>query len=189
MPTLTELWLPILLSGVFVFIASSVLHMLVPLHKGDFRKLPQEDSVLKAIRDAGVTPDDYMFPYCTSMKDACSPEYLERCKQGPVGYVTFLPNGPMNMGRALLQWFVLTLVVSLFVAYVASIALPSGASYRLVFRVTGTIAVLAYSISNVTNSIWKGVRWSTTAKFVFDGVIYGLVTAGTFGWLWPDASS
>ena len=43
MITITELWLPILLSAVFVFIASSIFHMVIPLHKGDYKKLSGED--------------------------------------------------------------------------------------------------------------------------------------------------
>jgi hypothetical protein len=27
--------------------------------------------------------------------------------------------------------------------------------------------------------------WGTTIKEVIDGLVYGLLTAGTFGWLWP----
>ena len=54
-----------------------------------------------------------------------------------------------------------------------------------VFRLTGTAAFLGYALTNVTNSIWKGVSWGVTAKFLFDGLVYALVTAATFGWLWP----
>lgn len=187
MPSLIDLWLPILLSGVFVFMASSVLHMVLPFHRSDYAPLPNEEAVLQAIRDAGVQPGEYMFPHCDSPKEVTSPEFLAKCNQGPVGNVTFLPNGPFTMGRALLQWFVFTLVVSLFVGYIGSLALPIGVGYSAVFRVTATIAILGYAFSNVMNSIWKGVRWKTTAKFVFDGIVYALLTGGTFGWLWPDA--
>jgi hypothetical protein len=34
-------------------------------------------------------------------------------------------------------------------------------------------------------SIWFGQPWSATVKDVLDGLIYGLLTAGVFGWLWP----
>jgi len=52
-------------------------------------------------------------------------------------------------------------------------------------RVTGTVAVLAYGIANDPESIWKGQRWDVTLKFIIDGVAYALLTAGTFGWIWP----
>jgi hypothetical protein len=187
MVALLDLWLPILLSAVFVFVVSSVLHMLIPLHRKDYGKLPDEDGLLAAMRSAKVTPGSYMFPLGSSMKDMASPEMLERQKLGPVGFMTIVPNGPYAMGKALGQWFVLSLVISLFVAYVGSFALEPGAEYLAVFRLTGTIAVVVYALGNVTDSIWKGVRWGITAKFVFDGVCYGLVTGGAFGWLWPGA--
>ncbi len=47
--------------------------------------------------------------------------------------------------------------------------------------------MLTFSVSYVPDSIWKGVPWMVTFKNVVDGVVYGLVTAGVFGWLWPAA--
>ncbi len=84
MVPITALWLPILLSAVIVFVASSIIHMALPIHKSDYRKLPEEDRVLDAIRSAGVTPGRaYHFPY-TTHKEMKSPEAVERFKRGPV---------------------------------------------------------------------------------------------------------
>lgn len=187
MPSLLDLWLPILLSAVFVFLVSSVLHMVIPLHRNDFGKLPNEEAVLAAMRDAGLGRGDYRFPFGT-MKDMATPEFRARCERGPVGTMTLLPPGMMNMGQSLMQWFLFVLVLSLFVGYVASIALPVGVGAGLVFRMTTSAALLGHAFTNVTDSIWKGVRWSTTAKFMFDGLIYSLVTGATFAWLWPDGT-
>ena len=72
---------------------------------------------------------------------------------------------------------------------VARHALDPGEAYLAVFRLTGTVAVLAYAFANIPNSIWRGTSWGTTLKFTFDGIVYGLVTAGAFGWLWPAAAA
>jgi len=188
MAFLSDLWLPILLSAVFVFVVSSILHMALPFHKGDCKPLPGEEGVLDALRAAGVQPGEYMFPGAECMKDMGTPEMRAKFQRGPVGMMTVMPNGPINMGRSLAQWFVFSLVISVFCGYLATALLPHGAEYLAVFRLTGTVAVLAYGVSHVPDSIWKGVSWSITAKFLLDGVIYGLVTAGTFGWLWPSAA-
>lgn len=119
------------------------------------------------------------------MKDMSDPAFIEKCKTGPVGNMTILPNGMPSMGKSLAQWFVWSLVVSFFVAYLTGQAVAPGGEYMRVFRIAGTVAILGYAFNNVTNSMWKGVSWCTTLKFVVDGVIYGLVTAGTFAWLWP----
>ncbi len=187
MAVLEDLWLPILLSGVFVFLVSSVLHMVLPIHKGDFSALPQEDKVLAGFRAHGVGPGAYMFPHCSSMKEMNSPELKAKLAQGPVGTLIVRGPGGVNMGKSLLQWFVFTLVVSTVVAFVAWPALPRGADYAHVFHLVALAAFLGYGLSGVTDSIWKGVAWSTTFKFLFDGAVYALVTAGTFGWLWPHA--
>ena len=102
--------------------------------------------------------------------------------------MTVLPNGVFNMGKSLTQWFLYSLVISVFAAYVTHAAVEPGASYLQVFMFAGTVAVMAYGLSYIPNSIWKGSSWVTTMKFMFDGVIYGLVTGGTFGWLWPGVT-
>jgi hypothetical protein len=181
---LSALWLPIVLSAVIVFIASSILHMLLPYHKGDYQQLPEEDKVLTALRAAGLKRGLYVFPYCTH-KDMKSPAVQEKYKQGPVGMMTILPVGPPVLPKYLIQWFVYCLVIGFFVAYLTGHTVAQGAHYLAVFRVAGTAAFLAYGLGNLSNSIWKGQMWSMTIKEVVDGLVYGLLTAGTFGWLWP----
>ena len=105
MVALLDLWLPILLSAVFVFIASSVLHMVLPIHKADYAQLANEAEVLSAMREHGVSPGSYMFPHAGSMKEMGEPEFVEKLNLGPVGHMTILPNGPWNMGKSLGQWF------------------------------------------------------------------------------------
>ncbi len=184
MVPLVALWLPILLSAVFVFVVSSVIHMALPIHKGDYGKMPGEDRVLDAMQGT-VPPGQYRFPYASSMQEYGSPEMKAKFQRGPVGTIVVVPG--MNMGKALGQWFVFTLVVGLCTAYVGGLVLAPGTAGSMVFRITGTVAVLCHAFSSVNDSIWKGLKWSTTFKFVFDGVVYGLTTGATFAWLWPAA--
>lgn len=185
MVPLSALWIPILLSAVIVFVASSLMHMLLPYHKSDYRKLPEEDKVLDALRTTGVTPGrTYHFPYCTH-KEMNSPEAVERFKRGPVGLLTVIPSGAPAMGKYLGQWFVFCLLIGVFVAYLTGRTRGLGTPYLEVFRVAGTTAFLAYAAAQIQDSIWKGQTWGVTFKHVFDGLIYALLTAGTFGWLWP----
>lgn len=125
-----------------------------------------------------------MFPYC-SHKEMNSPATQEKFKQGPVGILTVLPSGMPAMPKYLAKWFGFCLLVGLFAAYLAGRTLAPGTHYLQVFRVVGTTAFLGYSMSQVSDSIWKGQSWGTTVKFLVDGLVYGLLTAGTFGWLWP----
>jgi hypothetical protein len=183
MTSLAALWLPILLSAVFVFVASSLIHMVLQWHKGDYRKLADEAGVLASLRQHGIAPGQYMFPCAGSMKEFGTPEMQAKLAQGPVGTLLVRGPGSMNMGKALGQWFVLTLVISAIVGYVTGLARAPGSPD--VFRVAASVALPAYAFASVDSSIWKGVSWSTTAKFVVDGVIYALVTAAAFAWLWP----
>ena len=184
MVPLTALWLPILLSAVIVFVASSIMHMVLPYHRSDYQQLPDEEKLLAALRPAALKPGLYVFPFCTH-KDMKSPALVEKYKQGPVGFLTIVPSAPPAMPKFLIQWFVYCLVIGFFVAYLTGRTLPPGVDYLVVFRVAGTAAFLAYGLGQLSNGIWKGQRWSATIKEVIDGLIYGLLTAGTFGWLWP----
>jgi len=182
MSILMALWLPILAAAVVVFVASSVMHMLLPYHKSDYKKLPDEEKALAALR--GVTPGQYVFPYCTH-KEMNTPEVQEKLKQGPVGLMFVRPSGLPQMGKFLGMWFVFCVIVGVFVAYLTGHTVDPGAQYLKVFRVAGTAAFLAYGLGNLSNGIWKGQPWGVTIKEVVDGLVYGLLTAGVFGWLWP----
>lgn len=54
MVPLAALWLPILLSAVIVFVASSIMHMLLPYHRSDYHRLPDEDKVVAGLRAAAL---------------------------------------------------------------------------------------------------------------------------------------
>jgi len=185
MTGLHMLWLPILLSAVFVFVASSVIHMLSPWHKSDYPKMPHEDKAMEALRPLAIPPGDYMVPRPASRGDLRSPEFLEKLNQGPVMVLTVMPNGMMSMGRNLALWFVYLLVVGVFAGYIAGRALPPGSIYLHVFRFAGAVAFVGYSLALWQMSIWYRRSWITTIKATIDGLIYALLTAGTFGWLWP----
>jgi len=159
--------------------------MALPWHKGDCRKLPNEDAVMDALRPFAIPPGDYGIPRPSSMKDMKSPEFNEKMNKGPVMLITVLPNGPMSMGQSLILWFLHCIVVSLIAAYVTGRALPVGAVYLKVFRFAGTTAFVGYSLALWQMSIWYRRSWLTTFKSNVDGLIYALLTAGVFGWLWP----
>jgi uncharacterized membrane protein (DUF4010 family) len=114
-----------------------------------------------------------------------APEFQEKLKQGPVLVMTVMPNGRMSMTGNLVQWFLYCVVVSFFAAYVASRALPGGTEYLRVFQLIGATAFVGYTLALYQMSIWYRRSWSLTVKSTVDGLIYGLLTAGTFGWLWP----
>lgn len=185
MVALSELWLPILLSAVAVFAASMVIHMLLPYHRGDYGAVPREDEVMAAMRPFAIPPGDYMMPRANSMADMKSPAFMEKWNKGPVLSMTVMRPGHNFMGTSMAQWFVYCLVVSLFAAYIASRALDRGAPYLEVSRFASTTAFVGYGLALWQNSIWYRRKWSTTLKSNIDSLIYGFLTGGMLGWLWP----
>jgi len=182
---LSTLWFPILLSSILVFVVSSIIHMATPWHKDDYPKVPDEDKVMDALRPFNLSPGDYMMPRPASVKDLHSLEFMEKRSKGPVMIFTVLPAGPVSMAKNLLQWFVYSAVVGFLAAYVAARALPAGAPYPAVFRFVGVTAFIGYSLALWQMSIWYRRAWGTTLRSTIDGLIYAMLTAGVFGWLWP----
>ena len=184
MDFITQLWLPIVVSAVLVFLASSVIHMLFKWHNPDYRKLANEDQVRDAIRAATPAPGLYVVPHCLEMKDLGTPEMQKKFTDGPVAFLTVRASGLPSMGPQLIQWFVFTLAVAVICAYLASRTLPPTASWGQVMRVVATTAFLTYAGGCVTNGIWMGKPWISVAKECLDALIYAALTGGAFAYLW-----
>jgi hypothetical protein len=188
MVQLSELWLPIVLSAVAVFIGSSVIWMALPfIHKHEYKGFgDKEPQVLEAIRSWGMPGGMYMFPFCAhgDRKKENKAAFDEKLKKGPWG-VMMLRDKSWSMGGTMGLWFLNALILSAFVGYVASHALPVGAPYLKVFQIVGATGFLAFGGSAMTDCIWKGRPWNTFPGAVFDAVVYGCLMAGVFGWRWP----
>ena len=186
MVSLASLWLPIVLSAVAVFFVSFLLHMVLKYHTSDFARLPNEDAVGDALRAANVPPGDYMMPHGGGPEAMKDPAFVAKMERGPVAVMTVMAGRKPTMGAELTGWFVYLLIISVVAAYVASRAVSPGADYLEVFRFAGTTAFVAHGLGQWPDTIWYKRKVSTSVKNTIDGLIYALVTAGVFGWLWPN---
>ena len=185
MVSVLSLWLPILLSAIAVFFASSIIWMFLPWHKSDYRGVSDEAAAGAALRD--LAPGGYNIPHLESRGDMGKPEGKAKFEKGPVAFLFVAPKGMPSMGPMLAKWFVFAVIVAACVAYLAGVGLAPGADYMRVFRITSTATWLAYGFAYVSDSIWYFRPWHLTWKNLFDALIYGLLTGGIFGWLWPAA--
>ena len=184
MVSVTELWLPILLSGVLVFVASSIIHMALGYHASDYKKVPREDEALAAMRPFNLEPGDYCMPRAGSMSAFKDPEFQRKWAAGPVMFFTVMPS-KAAMGAQFIGWFLYSLFIATIAGYVTGIAYGPGADYMHVFRMASTVAFIGYAGSMPQFSIWYKRSWRTTLVAMADGLLYGLLTAGALGWLWP----
>ena len=185
MVSLAQLWLPIVVAAVLVFVASSVIHMVLQWHKPFYKGFANEADVRAALGKSMSAPGIYIVPFCNDMKQMSTPEMMAKFTEGPIAKVTLRAGSAPSMGKPLAQWFVFCLVVSLACACIDGHTLAMGTPYMQVFCVTGMAAFLAYGFYTVPHGIWWGQPWGAVAIDMLDGLIYALVTAGTFGWLWP----
>jgi hypothetical protein len=177
MVSITSLWLAILVATVLVFIASSLMHTVLKYHDSDFARFPDEDAALAALRGLNIPPGNYCAPRPAGHGGMKDPAFMAKVQQGPMLM--------LNLGPMMLQWFIYVLVVSALVAYLAAHTLDVGAPYLKVFRVAGCAAFLAYAAGQPIEGIWYSRNWSSVGKNIFDGLVYGMLTGGAFGWLWP----
>jgi hypothetical protein len=185
MVPVTSLLVPIVVAAIVVFFASAIIHMVLPFHRSDMRKVPNEDEFLAAVRRLNIPPGDYGTPYASAPAEMKNPQFLEKMNQGPIVFMTVAPGRTPGMAPNLAMWFVFCLVVSVFAAYIAGRALPAGANYLEAFRFAGATTFASYALGEVPASIWYQKSWGTTLRNVIDGLVYGLLTGGVFGWLWP----
>src|SRR5262245_164566 len=182
-----SLWIQVVVSAVVVFVASSVLHMVLKYHRADYKALPGEDTVRDALAKGNPAPGIYMTPYCSVHQQMKDPAIQEKFAKGPVALITVYPKGPVMLPKHLAFWFGLCFLVSFLAACVARQTLHPGDDGFLVMRVTGGVAFAGYAVSQISDSIWKGQPWSNTMRHVLDGAIYALLTALTFRLMWPAA--
>jgi hypothetical protein len=182
---LVALWKPILVSAVFVVITLIIIHMMPGWHQGDMSAVPGEDKVMDMLRGLNVQPGDYRFPFGNTTAEMTTPAFIEKMKAGPVGIMSIRPSGELNMGKMLGQWFVYSLVIAVFVAYLTGRTRGAGAPFLEVVRVSGAVAFCCYSVAHWQNWIWWGKSTRYTITYSVDGLLYALVTGATFGWLWP----
>jgi hypothetical protein len=180
------LWLPVLASAVVVFLASSVLHMVLRYHRADYKALPSEDAVGEVLRKTTLSPGLYMMPYCADAKSMNDPAVIERFTKGPVAVIAVLRSGPPNLGRHLALWFGFCALVSFVSGYIARHTLQPGAEAMNVMRITGTVAFVAYGMSSLTSYIWKGEPLANTMRGILDAVVYSILTGLVFRMLWPS---
>ena len=185
MQTLVGLWLPILVSSVLVFVASSLIWNVLGAHKWHVRGLPEEAAVRDALSKQTVPPGQYTIPYCPEPAMMKEPAFQEKMVKGPIAVIMVRKPGLPNMGSFLGCWFLYLLFVSFAVAYVCGQTLPGGAPFLYVFKIAAVVAFAAYSFAQIPNAIWWGRPWKSAFKEVADGAVYALLTGATFAWLWP----
>jgi len=186
--TVPMLWLPIVLSAVFVMIGSSVVWMALKYENAEWKPIKGEDQLRDVLRKLNLaTPGQYIFPH---MMGEGGPEAaMKKAEEGPAGVLLLRKPAKFSMTPMLAQSFIYYLVVSLFVAYIASHALPKGTEYLRVFQIAGASGFMAYGLGLVPEAIWFARTWRSVLKSMLSALIYGCLTAGTFGWLWPHAMS
>lgn len=191
MDFLTHLWLPILVSGVGVWFASALAWMAIGHHTKDRDPIPQEQEFMDAVTRLNIRPGNYGFPdFCQHHK--LPPEERKKAmkelyNRHPQGLLRVW--APTNMGLNMFLTFLFYLVTSTVIAYLAWSALPhssgGGTLFWKVFQVVGTAGILAYCFASFPNDLWFQKKRRAMAMEWIDGIVFGLITAAIFAWLWP----
>jgi len=179
--SIADLGLPILVSAVILWIASALIWTVLPWHKKDYAQTSDEEGVRAALK--GLSPGFYNVPHVKDMQDLKKPEVEQKFTDGPLAFVTILPNGMPPMARNMVLMFVYFIFTGILCAYFVSRTTGPDATYLEVFRIAGTVTWIANGVGAIPDSVWFGRPWSHTAKTLMDALIYGLLAGGVFGWL------
>ncbi len=182
---LLQLWLPIILSAVGVFFASSLIHMVFKWHNSEYKPLPNDEVVRKALNEIPMSPGLYSTPHCVDMKEMQSEQMQKKFREGPVALITLRRAGQPEMGKYLAQWFVLNIAIAALGGLLALQTMGIQANPHYAGHFLGLFSAIVYSAGSIQESIWMGRPWSATFKNILDALIYGVVTALVFWQLWP----
>lgn len=185
MQFLSDLWVPIVVSGLAVFVMSALVWTVLPNHKKEFAKVGNEPGVRDALRTATLAPGRYVVPWMGDGDFMKSPEAKASLEQSPITYLTVHAPGMPNMGTMMAQSLASAILISAFVGYLGWHTLPPAAGYLEVFRITGTATFMAYGLGSISESIWFARPWKSLALNTLDSLLYAGIAGGVFGWLWP----
>lgn len=179
-----ELWLPILLAGLAVHVASTLAWMVLPHHKPEWQKCGAEDELIDLFESKGVAAGQYLFPFAREPSEMQAEEYKQ--KVGKCRGTLILWPSPPNMGANIGLTVAHFMAASFVVGYLASLGVDRGARFLEVFQFATTAGVLTHVFCGLPQVIWFRRR---VAMEVLDGVAYALITGLVFAALWPAASA
>ncbi len=178
--SITELWLPIVLSGLATHILSTLAWTALPHHKPEWQKLPVEDELFDLLTQRQTAPGQYIFPFMRNPEVTKTDEF--RQKSGKCsGMLVVWPN-PIHMGKSIGLTFVTFMIIAFVIGYLASIGLPAGAGFTRVLQFVTTAGLLAHVSAKFPFVFWFPRR---IAMDVLDGVVFAVATGLIFAWLWP----
>jgi hypothetical protein len=186
MNALPQLWLPILVAAVLVYVASALIHMVIKWHNSDYRRLANEEDVQAVLRKSGLVPGQYVFPHCPDMKAMRDEAVVKKYVEGPVGFLTVFKSGPPKMGGTLALWFFYNLVVATVAGAIALQVYGLPGNPRYAGHLVGLVTFLTYAGGSVQSGIWMGRPWTSVLKDLLDALVYGTLSALAFWWLWPE---
>jgi hypothetical protein len=128
-----RVFLGALVGGIVVMIVGTVLHAVPPRRMIGVKTIPQEDTVLSAMRAAIHEPGFYIFPALNMTPGRTKQEvqfdtntYLAKYRQGPTGILVYDLGGKrLNFGKLLGAEFVVDFVSALLAACILALV-PAG---------------------------------------------------------------
>ncbi|REJ82809.1 MAG: hypothetical protein DWQ34_03015 [Planctomycetota bacterium] len=177
-----DLWLPILAAGLATHVMSTLAWTVLPHHKPEWKKFPQEDKLLGLIDEGAVPAEQYIFPHAADAEEMKSEEFQQK-QQKCRGTLILWPS-PINMGAAIGKTLAFFFIAAFCIGYVASLAVEPGATFFRVFRVVATVALLTHCFGIFPNVFWFKQK---VLLDLADKVAYALATGLIFAALWPSA--
>lgn len=175
-----KVFLGALVGGIVVFIVGALLHTVLGLGEVGVKALPQEETVLSAMRAAIPASGFYIFPApnmtpgrTKEQQQADMNAYTAKYQQGPSGILVYSTGSGvgLNYGKLLGGEFVIDVVSAFFLACILAMGAGGASSYsKRVFAVTlaGLFAAvfLGFEYWN-----WYNFPTTYTCAYILNGVL------------------
>src|SRR5438552_17632886 len=101
-------------------------HKAMPRHKSDYGNVPTDDAAIAAIQSLNLAPDDYALPNPRLPGGGKNPNFIANFERGPSFHMTVIPPGGMNMGKYMVTWCGVTLLISASTGWLTGSVVPPG---------------------------------------------------------------
>jgi hypothetical protein len=182
----TRIFIAGILGGIVMFIWTSIAHVFLPLGQMGVSELPNESSVIDALKtNVGEKRGLYYFPgtglgsdASHADKEAAMRKAAEKASSGPSGILMYNPLRPVNMPKMLGVEFATEVLEAILVLFLLSSTRLLTASSRILFvTIAGVLAAIA---TNVSYWNWYGFPKRYTLAYMFIQVV-GFFLIGVVG--------
>ncbi len=168
-----------LVGGIILFAWHSLSWMIMPTHLDTFHYTPAQDSILKVLKNSGITSGAYLMPAADSRNaTAFDANYRKKCEEmmntnvgKPMATIFYKDAMPTMSGTQFFYGFLFELIAVFCACLLLSLAYQSNASFLMRWWMVMLFAVIYVMQAPMPGHNWMNEPWHYTTGFIYDAFI------------------